>query len=70
MNWLSEIPKVIFRQDENGPQAEQLEFVPCGQMLQNARVRKELSSAQMKDRDHRLLTVKVKETFLESLLGG
>ena len=40
-----------------------LEFVPSGQILQDEE-EEELSSAQLKDRPHVFLILKVKETFL------
>ena len=49
------------KQEIDGPQAEQLEFVPCGQILQDEE-EEELSPAQI--RDHIFLIFKVKETFL------
>ena len=49
------------RQEIDGPQAEQLEFVTCGQILQDEE-EEELSPAQI--RDHIFLILKVKETFL------
>ena len=54
--------KLILRQEIDGPQAEQLEFVPCGQILQDE-AEEELSLPQIKDRDHIFLILKVKETF-------
>ena len=48
-------------------QAEQLEFVPCGQILEDD-VEEELSPAQI--RDHIFLILEVKETCLEKLLNG
>ena len=48
------------RQEIDGPQAEQLEFVPCGQILQD-KDEEELSPAQL--RDHIFLILEVKETF-------
>lgn len=44
----------------DGPQAGQLEFVPCGQTLQDGE-EEELSPAQI--RDHVFRIVKVKVTF-------
>ena len=43
-----------------GPRAEQLELVPCGEILQDED-EEELSPAQV--RDHMFLILKVKETF-------
>lgn len=56
--WLSkgETFPLHLRQEINGAQAEQLEPVPCGQMLHDeddGRSEEELSPAQMKDRDIR-----------------
>ena len=45
---------LLLRQEIDGLQAEQLEFVPCGQILQdrdNSRAREELSPAQIKDKE-------------------
>ena len=42
------------RQEIDGPQAEQLESVPCGQILQDkdkSRGREELSPAQLRDKE-------------------
>ena len=51
------------RQQVDGPQAEQLELVPCGQILQEEE-EEELSPAQVnRDRDHIFLILEVKETF-------
>ena len=50
----------LLRQEIDGPQAEQLEFVPCGQILQDEED-EELSPAQR--RHHMFLILKVKETF-------
>ena len=47
-------------QEIDGPQAEQLEFFPCGQILQDEAEEK-LSPAQI--RDHLFLILEVKETF-------
>ena len=49
------------RQEIDGPQAEQLGFVPCGQILQ-VEEEEELSPAQI--RDHIFLILEVKETLL------
>ena len=38
------------RQEINGPQAEQLKFIPCGQILQNSRREEKLSPAQKRDK--------------------
>lgn len=43
-----------------GPQTEQWDIVPCGQVLQDEK-KKEVSSAQI--RDHIFLMLKVKEPF-------
>ena len=56
------------RQEIDGPQAEQLEFVPpCGQIVQDEdnsrRIIGEAGSCPDK-RDHVFLIVEVKETFL------
>ena len=51
---------MLLRQEINAPQAEQLEFVPYGQILQEEE-EEELSPAQI--RDHIFLILKVKETF-------
>ena len=48
------------RQEIDGPQAEQLKFVPCGQLLHDED-EEEVSPAQM--RDHIVLGLEVKETF-------
>ena len=48
------------RREIDGPQAEQLEFVPWGQKLQDEE-KEELNSAQI--RDHIFLIREVKETF-------
>ena len=48
------------RQEADGPQAAQLESVPCGQILQGEEG-EELSPAQI--RDHMFLILKAKETF-------
>ena len=50
------------RQEADGPQAAQLESVPCGQMLQDEEG-EELSPAQIKDRDHILFILDTKKTF-------
>ena len=50
-----------------GLQAEQLELVPCGQILQDedkSKREEKLSPAQIKERDHVFLILKVKENFL------
>ena len=49
------------RQEIDGPQAEQPEFVPCGQILQDEE-EEELSPAQISDQI--FLTLEVKENFL------
>ena len=54
------------RQEIEGSQVEQLEAVPCGQILQDkdsARTKKELHSAGVKGRDHLFLTIEVEGTF-------
>ena len=51
---------VQVRQEINGPQTEQLDIVPCEQVLQDEE-KEELSSAQI--RDHIFLILKVKEPF-------
>ena len=51
---------VQVRQEINGPQTEQLDTVPCEQVLQDEE-KEELSSAQI--RDHIFLILKVKEPF-------
>ena len=51
------------RQEIPGPQADQLEVVSCGQILQNSRREEKLSPAHIKDRGHIFLILKVKETF-------
>ena len=40
--------RLILRQEIDGPQAEQLEFVPCGQILQNSRREEKLRPAQVR----------------------
>ena len=52
---------MILRQEVDGLQAEQLEFVACGEILQDEEEEEELSPAQI--RDHIFLILKVKETF-------
>ena len=45
---------VRVRQEIDGPQAEHLEFVPCGQILQdedNSRREEKLSPAQVRDKE-------------------
>ena len=49
-------------QEIDGSQAEQLEFIPCGQILQNNRREEKPSPAQT--RDHMYLILEVKEAFL------
>ena len=52
------------RQEIDGSQAEQLEFVPCG----GTGAREKLSPAQIRDkRDHTFLILKVKGTFPTTL---
>ena len=51
----------ILRQEIDEPQNEQLEFISCGQILQDEEEKK-LSPAQI--RDHIFLILEVKETFL------
>ena len=49
------------RQETDGPQAEQLEFVPCGQILQdkdNTRSEEKLNPAHIRD------ILRIKNTFL------
>ena len=57
---------MIMRQELDGPQAEQLEFVPCGQILQDEdssrRIIGEVRPCSDK-RDHIFLILEVKETF-------
>ena len=48
------------RQEADGPQAAQLESVPCGQMLQDEEG-EELSPAQI--RDYIVLILEAKETY-------
>ena len=44
-------PSPLFlRQEIDGPQAKQLELVPCGQKLRNSRKEEKLSPAQVRDR--------------------
>ena len=40
------------RQQTDGPQAEQLEFVPCGQILQDKDNSQRRGAAQIRDRPH------------------
>ena len=56
-----ENPEDLMRQETDGPQAEQPEFVSCGQILQDEEEEK-LNTVQI--RDHIFLILKVKETFL------
>ena len=51
---------MVSRQEIDGPQAEQLEFVSYGQILQDEE-KEALSPSQI--RDHVFLILKVKETF-------
>ena len=56
--------EVLMRQVIDGPQAEQLESVSCGQILQDkakGRSPEELHPAWVKDKPH-ILTLEVKET--------
>ena len=53
--------EVALRQETDGPQAEQLESVPSGQILQDEE-EEELNPAQI--RNHPFLILKVKDTFL------
>ena len=55
------------------PQCEQLEFIPCGQELQNIHQQdkeRRLSPAHIKIRYHTFLILEVKETFLTGKLFG
>ena len=55
------------------PQCEQLEFIPCGQELQNINKQdkeRRLSPADIKIRYHTFLILDVKETFLTRKLLG
>ena len=56
-----ENPEDLMRQETDGPQAEQPEFVSCGQILQDKEEEK-LNTVQK--RDHIFLFLEVKETFL------
>ena len=56
-----ENPEDLIRQETDGPQAEQPEFVSCGQILQDEEEEK-LNTVQI--RDYIFLILKVKETFL------
>ena len=38
------------RQEIDGPQAEQLDFILCGRMLQNSRIQGKLSPAKIRDK--------------------
>ena len=53
-------PPLVLRQEIDGPRAEQLEFVPCGQILQDEE-EEELSPFQI--RNHIFLILEVKENF-------
>ena len=58
---------LFLRQEIDGPQAAQLESVPCGQILQdkdNSGSREELSPAQIRDKETPFLILEVKEAFL------
>ena len=56
-----ENPEDLMRQETDGPQAQQPEFVSCGQILQDEEEEK-LNTVQI--RDHIFLTLEVKESFL------
>ena len=53
-----------WRQEIDGPQAEHLEFVPCGQILWNTRRQESGPCPDKRERDHKFLILEVKETFL------
>lgn len=63
---ISKTLEILVRQKKDGSQSEQLESVPCEQMLQDKgsdRSKEELCPAWMKDRGHTFLMLEVKETF-------
>ena len=66
---------IIVRQEIDGPQSEQLEFVPCGQILQNGRREEKLSPVQIRDKRPHILHSRSQGdlpdyTHAEGLLGG